>query len=796
MIISIINNTDLHHQDVQDVLRAVNRQLQEDFRKYWHKDVEIRLEGWTGEAPNKDTPLDMRGDAIIYLWDEVDIENALGYHALNYRGIPYGFVFRRLSEQIGEPWSVTLSHEVLELAIDPEVNLLAQGPHPDPNENRRTVYHWYELCDAVQTDTYTIDGIEVSNFVLPLYFTDGEEQKYHNDFLGLSLESFGVRNGGYVGFFDPQTGRHETWTAPNDPDAAKRLALKSRYSNTKRTLRRQMAHHDPLANKQLVNCDSIIFAIKEADGTRYTDIAERKFKAHFSNEWKLQQSRGDETEFDIIYKGNSPISFGEAWEKCHQIALEKDIDFVEPSFPIPVPIIDGAPTDRRPMRANRITGNVDHKKFTEVRDWPLKFCNILKAQNFVRLNGKEPGAGVSIGHPDSGFQRHAELDIDRLLLDFDKDFVDDDQGEENTETELRKDGSHGLATASVIMSGEAGRMTGPATAATLVPLRVTEKGMLRPTPVLLPFFGMRRLRDAIDYAIKIDCKVISISLGGLPSKSLQRAIQRAVKKGIIVLAAAGNVVRFVTAPASFDETIAVAGCNIDDKPWPGSCRGEEVDITAPAESVPHAWISDNDPNDVKRGHGTSFAVALTAGVAAMWRSYHADALSNVPPRRIPEIFRKALKSTARQNNNLPRGKFGAGVLDAEALIKAPFASQSDSGPLRGLSRIVREQIDPNDDVGLRAVDKSARRELAFAETIRAFHSFPDDFEIMEAAENPRDLQRLFTLSQPSTAMTGALKGHTTRSGKRLEENDDGGNDDPKLAVYSPTLQKELRKVIR
>ncbi|MDE0220544.1 MAG: hypothetical protein OXJ90_14860 [Spirochaetaceae bacterium] len=52
--ISVINATMLCRQEVQDKIRAVNRQLQDDFRRYWHADVHLRLEGWTGEAPIQD----------------------------------------------------------------------------------------------------------------------------------------------------------------------------------------------------------------------------------------------------------------------------------------------------------------------------------------------------------------------------------------------------------------------------------------------------------------------------------------------------------------------------------------------------------------------------------------------------------------------------------------------------------------------------------------------------------------------------------------------------------------------
>jgi hypothetical protein len=55
----------------------------------------------------------MRGDAVIYLWDDADIAGALGYHDRNHHGIPYGFVFTEIAQSVGEAWTVTLSHAVL-----------------------------------------------------------------------------------------------------------------------------------------------------------------------------------------------------------------------------------------------------------------------------------------------------------------------------------------------------------------------------------------------------------------------------------------------------------------------------------------------------------------------------------------------------------------------------------------------------------------------------------------------------------------------------------------------------------
>ena len=235
MRISVINHTTIKDEEVQEVIRVINRQIREDFEPYWGMSAVLRLEGKSSLPRRRPNPVDMRGDAVLYLRDNVNIDGALGFHEKNFHGIPYGIVFTELSRQLGESWTVTFSHEALEMIADPEVNLLVAGPHPAyPN---RTVFHWYEMCDAVQTDTYKIDGIEVSNFVLPLYFTRYEERGSRNDFLDRSppLQSFGVAPGGYIGFFNPWTGINDTY----EPSirARVRARIKRQGGRTRRSVR-------------------------------------------------------------------------------------------------------------------------------------------------------------------------------------------------------------------------------------------------------------------------------------------------------------------------------------------------------------------------------------------------------------------------------------------------------------------------------------------------------------------------------------------------------------------------------
>jgi hypothetical protein len=246
MIISVINHTPIPDAKVQEAIRAVNRQIAGDFAPYWSMAATLRLEGKSAGVPETRDLRDMRGDGVLYLWDGKDPFSALGFHEANHRGIPYGFVFTQLSKSLHERWTTSLSHEALEMIADPECNLLVRGPHP--SKRASYVFHYYEMCDAVQNDTYTIDGVTVSNFVLPLYFTGQDEVGARNDFLSTThrdkktrkpatLRSFGINPGGYVGFFNPESGEDEMATLGGDKRALRCLEQKRAYGGGRRMVR-------------------------------------------------------------------------------------------------------------------------------------------------------------------------------------------------------------------------------------------------------------------------------------------------------------------------------------------------------------------------------------------------------------------------------------------------------------------------------------------------------------------------------------------------------------------------------
>jgi hypothetical protein len=202
--ISVVNFSDLADNGVQAAIRAVNRQIQEDFAPIWGAVWDLRLHGSSFDPNDIDSLVEefIQGEAVLYLFDQGHLPGAAGYHAINGREMPYGFVF------ITDPndWTVTLSHEALELIIDPTVNVMVPGPDPRPGGQNNTVLHAYEVCDAVERTSYLIDEIRVSNFITQQWFFPDDAPGTRNDFLGVGVPSFDATPNSHLAFLDLNQG--------------------------------------------------------------------------------------------------------------------------------------------------------------------------------------------------------------------------------------------------------------------------------------------------------------------------------------------------------------------------------------------------------------------------------------------------------------------------------------------------------------------------------------------------------------------------------------------------------------
>ena len=163
----------------------------------------------------------------LVLLDNSDMAGALGYHDVTPAGLPIGKVFVQDDLSAGSKVSVTVSHELLEMLGDPDINLMAY----DPNANPLEVMYAHEMCDACEDDSLGYDvalpngkAVAVSDFVFPSWFQPSMARVAGTkfDFTGALRGPFQLAPGGYIGVFNVQTGQ---WSQVNARLSAKQHHL-------------------------------------------------------------------------------------------------------------------------------------------------------------------------------------------------------------------------------------------------------------------------------------------------------------------------------------------------------------------------------------------------------------------------------------------------------------------------------------------------------------------------------------------------------------------------------------------
>jgi subtilisin family serine protease len=139
--------------------------------------------------------------------------------------------------------------------------------------------------------------------------------------------------------------------------------------------------------------------------------------------------------------------------------------------------------------------------------------------------------------------------------------------------------------------------------------------------------------------------VANVSLGGPPSRTLNKAVRRSIADGVVYTLAAGNEAWSAcnTSPAKVLPAITVSATNRQDvRPnWAnfGSC----VDMFAPGTWITSAWKTSNSAS--KAISGTSMAAPHVAGVAALYLEGDAAAT----PRQVrDEVYARTIKNSVVQ----------------------------------------------------------------------------------------------------------------------------------------------------
>lgn len=319
-------------------------------------------------------------------------------------------------------------------------------------------------------------------------------------------------------------------------------------------------------------------------------------------------------------------------------------------------------------------------------DWHLARCRVPQAWAMFASHESHqaalPWKEIRIGHIDTGYSEHAALGwlngtSVTVHPDLGADFFDDDASPRDPFLPTGNPG-HGTRISAVIAGFDPDAADGPyygaAPGAAIIPYRVTDS-------VVIDHVA-RHVAHAIRDAIQRRCDVINISLGGLfPSHLLSDALDAAYEQGTIVICAAGNMWSEVIYPARYNRCVTMGGIGPGGKPWGGSAHGPYVDLCGPAQLVRRVHPENLPPGQTAsgfdtcpNGSGTSYATAVCSGIAALWLAWHGKKIlsTNYPePWQRVAAFKRLLRMTAwKPDANWDGDAYGAGVVDAEALLRA------------------------------------------------------------------------------------------------------------------------------
>jgi serine protease len=268
------------------------------------------------------------------------------------------------------------------------------------------------------------------------------------------------------------------------------------------------------------------------------------------------------------------------------------------------------------------------------------------------------GSGVTVAVIDTGISRVRDLKETKFVPGY--DFVNDTE-------EAKDDNGHGTHVAGTIAQATNNKygVAGIAYEAKLMPLKV------------LSAYGggtVADIAEAIKFAADKGANVINMSLGGGGESHLMKdAIDYAHRKGVVIIAAAGNENNNgASYPARYPHVIGVSALGADNEKAPYSNFGAGVDISAPGGSDAGKILQETiDPDNNGVGvfmgfQGTSMAAPHVAGVAAL---IEASGIKE------PDQVLAVLQESARTIKEDALNYYGAGQLNADAAVKRAVQGQ-------------------------------------------------------------------------------------------------------------------------
>ncbi len=409
-----------------------------------------------------------------------------------------------------------------------------------------------------------------------------------------------------------------------------------------------------------------------------------------------------------------------------------------------------------------------------------------------RLPEKE--LNIKIGQIDTGYSPNHPAIPENILEGM--SFVKGEEGmpayDEFTDKKIEQQ-DHGTATACILAGkkvpeelayGEGSNQIGAIPFATVYPMRISE------TVALSALLGNTTpFVKAIKKAIEEKCEVVTMSMGGLPTRAWAKVINKAYEAGITVVTAGGNswvkgwgqlAPKKLLYPARFRRVIAAVGVCYNHYPYVakanpayGNSNSEEngeimqgnyyprsamkTAIAAYTPNIPWCRViykkesNEGKPIIERNGAGTSSATPQVAAAAAMWITKNKKELIEkgyYGTWKQVEAVRYALFKSARKRNIFEWNKYyGHGILQAkDALdIEVPELERLKKSPkariLFGVLKYIQLLLLRKSTDDIEESTDDLKKEMIFQEILQVMEQDPKlqemykEVDLHEMAEN-------------------------------------------------------------
>ncbi|MGW7491395.1 S8 family peptidase [Streptomyces sp. NPDC054786] len=307
--------------------------------------------------------------------------------------------------------------------------------------------------------------------------------------------------------------------------------------------------------------------------------------------------------------------------------------------------------------------------------WPLE------AFGAQQLWKDATGKGVTVAVLDSGF-RETHQDLKGQFLpgpDFGKTAEAEGAKHLSPNQDIR---DHGTAMAGII----AGHGHGPNGSQGV-------KG-LAPDAKILPVPQYKNSGQATRWAVEHGADVINMSYGGGVMGDMCESIQYALKKGVVVVAAAGNDGWSQKSyPVGCKGAIGVGSVDEYGKASDDNNYNSDMDLLAPGVKVPVA-MGKSDSDYRTAADGSSAATAYVSAAAALLKQKFPDL---TPGQIANRLVKTAGLGQAEKDEHLklPDAHYGYGFIQPGPALRKNISAGSKQGPLPM----------PDDKVSQNAADK-------------------------------------------------------------------------------------------